>query len=93
MQETLSAWIENMTQEERIHVIDDLFDTLAAGGAATLNEIDLEGKAGREAILKKLGEMSLSARQSLSNLPRIAMQTGMRGLKELIAEELAVQPK
>ena len=91
IQETLSAWIGNLTQEDRIHVINDLFDTLAAGGAATLNEIDLEGKAGREAILKKLGEMSVSAKQSLSDLPKVAVRTGMKGLKELITEELSAR--
>ena len=89
IQETLSSWIGNLTQNERIHVIDDLFDALAAGGASTLNEINIEGKAGREAILKKLGEMSFSAKQSLSDLPKVAVRAGMRGLKELIADELA----
>lgn len=91
IQDTLADWIGNLTQKERIHVIDDLFAALAAGGAETLNEIDLEGREGREAILKRLGEMSFSTRQSLSDLPKVAVRTGMRGLKGLISDELAAR--
>ena len=87
--ELLDDWIRDLTQKERILLIDDLFDTLAAGGAVTLNEIDIESREGREAILKSLREMSESTKHSLSDLPKYAMRAQMQGIREKISEELA----
>ena len=89
--ETLDDWIRDLTQEERILLIDDLFDILAAGGAETLNEIDMETREGRDAILKSLREMSASTKQSLSDLPKYAMRLGMHEIRERITEELAAR--
>ena len=89
--ETLDDWIRDLTQEERILLIEDLFDILAAGGAETLNEIDMETREGRDAILKSLREMSASTKQSLSDLPKYAMRLGMHGIRERITEELAAR--
>ena len=85
----MDDWIRDLTQKERILLIDDLFDTLAAGGAVTLNEIDIESREGREAILKCLREMSESTKHSLSDLPKYAMRAQMQGIREKISEELA----
>lgn len=87
----MDDWIRDLTQEERIQLIEDLFDALAAGGAATLSEIDLETREGREAILKSLREMSASTKHSLSDLPKYAMHAGVEGIREKIAEELAAR--
>ena len=87
----MDDWIRDLTQEERIQLIEDLFDALAAGGAATLSEIDLETREGREAILKSLREMSASTKHSLSDLPKYAMRAGVEGIREKIAEELAAR--
>ncbi len=89
IQETLDKWIADMNQEERIGLIDDLFDTLAAGGAGRLNEIDMEGKEGREAILRRLHEMSESTKVSLSELPKYAFRAKLDSLREKISGDIA----
>ena len=89
--ELLDDWIRDLTQEERIQLIDDLFDTLAAGGAVTLNEIDIESREGREAILRSLLKMSESTKHSLSSLPKYALHAQMQGIREWITEELAAR--
>ena len=86
--EVLDDWIGDMTQEERIQLIDDLFDALAVGGAETLNEIDMETHEGREALLKSLREMNDGTKHSLSDLRKTAMRASVEGIREKITEEL-----
>jgi hypothetical protein len=87
--DTLDSWIKDLNQEERISLIDDLFDTLAAGGAETLNELNLEGKEGREAILRRLHEMSESTKDSLAELPKYAFRARLNSLREKISEDIS----
>ena len=85
----LDSWIADLNQQERIGLIDDLFDTLAAGGAGTLNELNLEGKEGREAILRRLHEMSESTKGSLAELPKYAFRARLNSLRDKISEDIS----
>lgn len=86
--ETMEEWIRDLTQEERILLIEDLFDSLAAGGADDLNELEAGDKEGREAILKRLSEMSASSKQSLSDLPKYALRARIQDFREKVEEGL-----
>jgi len=68
--------------------VDELFDTLSAGGAETLDEIRTGGREGMEAIVKRLAEASETTKRTLSNLPKYMMRVGMEKAKSKLASEL-----
>ena len=70
---TVAEWIKDMTQEDRVVFIQDLFSALSANGAQTLDELDEAGVTGFENILRRLRGVSDSTKKTFSNLPRQAM--------------------
>ena len=70
---TVAEWINDMTQEDRVVFIQDLFSALSANGAQTLDELDEAGVTGFENILRRLRGVSDSTKKTFSNLPRQAV--------------------
>ncbi len=71
--EVLDRWIGGISQEDRGIFVGELFDALAADGAATLDEIEDGGVSGFEAILVKLFTSSKVTRKALGDLPKRAL--------------------
>ena len=71
--EVLNRWIGGISQEDRGILVTELFDALAADGAATLDEIEERGVGGFEAILVKLFTSSKVTRKTLGDLPKRAI--------------------
>ena len=71
--EVLTRWIGGISQEDRGIFVEELFDALAADGAATLDEIEERGVGGFEAILVKLFSSSKVTRKTLGDLPKRAI--------------------
>ncbi len=75
--EAMGSWIADISQDDRVVFVNELFDVLAAGGAETLDEIRLGGREGIEAILRRLGESSEITKRTLSDLPKYAVKAGL----------------
>lgn len=86
--EAIDEWITGISQADRKVFVDELFDTLSAGGAETLDEIRTGGREGLEAIVKRLAEASETTKRTLSNLPKYMMRVGMEKAKSMLASEL-----
>ena len=86
--EAIDEWITGISQADRKVFVDELFDTLSAGGAETLDEIRTGGREGLEAILKRLADASETTKRTLSDLPKYMMRVGMEKAKSKIASEL-----
>ena len=69
----LSRWIGGISQEDRVIFVQELFDALAADGAATLEEIEEGGFGSFEAILLKLLGSSEVTRKTIYDLPKRAI--------------------
>ena len=70
---TVDDWIGDMSQEDRIQFIHDMFAALSANGAHTLEELDDAGATGFETILRRLAASSDSTKKIIGNLPRQAV--------------------
>ena len=86
--EAIDEWITGISQTDRKVFVDELFDTLSAGGAETLDEIRTGGREGLEAIVKRLAEASETTKRTLTNLPKYMMRVGMEKAKSKLASEL-----
>ena len=62
-------WIGNISQENRVVFIRELFDALSSGGARTVADLDKTGYLGREQILRRLLESSDVTRKIIADLP------------------------
>lgn len=82
LNEAVDEWIADITQEDRVVFINELFDALAAGGAETLDEIRLGGPEAIEAVLRRLGESSETTKRTLSDLPKLALKHRVEKLRE-----------
>ena len=71
--ETLSRWIEGISQEDRAVFVQELFDALTADGAETLEDIEAQGAGGFEAILARLFSASDVTRKTIYALPKRAI--------------------
>ena len=93
--DTMNAWIDGMTQEERVALVDDLFASLAASGASSLNELVAGGPAAFADVMKRLGESDESTRQSFTDLRKTAFRAALQSVKDRIdaleAKHLAVK--
>ena len=81
----VDEWISNMSPSDRVVFIDELFDALAAGGADTLDELGSGGRAGIEAIIRRLGESSEVTRRTLSDLPKLAVKHNLEKLRGVLS--------
>lgn len=70
---TVDDWIGDMSQEDRIQFIHDMFDALSANGAHTLEELDDAGATGFETMLRRFRSSSDSTKKIIGNLPRQAV--------------------
>ena len=70
---TMDDWIGDMSQEDRVQLIHDMFDSLSANGAHTLEELDDAGAPGFETMLRRFRSSSDSTKKIIGNLPRQAV--------------------
>lgn len=68
--ELLSRWIGGISQEDRVVFVQELFDALAANGAASFDDIEEGGVGGFEAILLKLLGSSEVTKKTITDLPK-----------------------
>ena len=82
LNKAVDEWINSIEPKDRVVLINELFDALAAGGADTLQEIQKGGREGLEAILRRLGDFSETTRKSFAELPIITMKLRLENLKD-----------
>ena len=82
---TVGEWIDNIPQEERVVFVRELFDSLAANGARTLDELDEAGVGGFENILRSLYTSSEITRRTISNLPRQAVSQAVSAASQVVS--------
>ena len=80
----IRSWLSNMSQENRIIFVHELFAALSAGGARTVTELDKGGRAGYELILRKLLESSDVTRHTLSDFPLQAVSQAVNLLRQQV---------
>ena len=78
--EVLDKWIRNITREERIVFVDEVFDALSAGGAKTMDELVAEGWEGYSQINPRLRHASETTKRILADLPKQAVISGLPDL-------------
>lgn len=71
--ELLDRWIGGISQEDRLVFVQELFDALAADGAASFEDIEERGVGGFEAILAKLLASSRVTKKTIGDLPKRAI--------------------
>ena len=69
LMETMNRWIAGLDETERRAITDDLFGTLAAGGAIALSDIADGGPGSFEAVLVKMFHASETTRKIMRELP------------------------
>lgn len=84
---TVDGWIDGMTMEQRVVLVDDLFDALGAGGAEHLDELEDGGLAGVDKVLRRLRASSDTTHKLLAELPRHAMKQSIQNLREKLRLE------
>lgn len=93
--DTLSRWIEGISQEDRAVFVQELFDALSAEGAVTLEDIQARGISGFEAILVKLASASAVTRKTIYDLPKRAIlgehydEIAQKGLTAWLREKVS----
>lgn len=80
--DTVRPWVQDLDEQARAALIDELFEALSAGGAAYLEDLAAEGRDGLEAILRRLVEFSAGTKRSLGTLPLYALRSGLQSLRE-----------
>lgn len=81
----VGEWIDDIPQEERVVFVRELFDSLAANGARTLDELDEAGVGGFENILRSLYTSSEITRRTISNLPRQAVSQAVSAASQVVS--------
>ena len=84
---TVDGWIDGMSMDERVVLVDDLFDALAASGAEHLDQLDDGGLAGLEKMLRRLRASNDSTKKLMAELPKQAFRQSLQNLKEKLARE------
>ena len=85
--QALDNWIGTLDSNERVLLVDDLFDTLAADGAETFNQIG-DGPESLQRILERLTAFNPSTRQSLGDLSRFVLRSAWNRLMDQAEAEL-----
>ena len=78
--DTVNEWVSGLSQTDRFHLTEELFQVLTAGGAETLEHLQKGGFDGLEAILRQFAESSEATRNMLSDLPRVNWKIRMDAL-------------
>ncbi len=86
----VKEWIGDMSQEERIGLIRDLFEALSANGARTLDELDDAGASGFEAILRRMLDSSEMTRRTIANLPRQAVSQAVTAATHAVSAAIGL---
>ena len=69
--ETIDRWLANISPEERVRFIDELFEALRAGGKESLDDMNIEDFYKALVHLRQSGSF---AKQVLTDLPKQALQ-------------------
>ena len=84
---TVDGWLSDISQEDRVVLVNDLFDALAAGGAEHLDEFDDGGLAGVEKIVRRMRNSSETTHKLIKDLPKQAFKQSIQNLKDKIKGE------
>lgn len=84
----VDGWINEMSLEDRTVFVNELFDSLEAGGADTFTEIQEGGANGLRAIVRKLWAASKTTKHALREFTKYAMQGKFEEVKDDIAAKL-----
>ncbi len=71
--ETLNTWIENVTNDKRHDLVNQLFSALGENGAKTLSDLSGTGASGFEQILLDIVEGDPETLKTISRLPEKAI--------------------
>ncbi len=90
--EILRKWIDNMSREDRVVFVNELFDALEASGAETLEELTAEGFRGNGPVMQHIQGASEITRRIIADLPRQAMLSALGTLQQRVEEKAAHLP-
>ena len=79
--QVLDKWIMNISREERVVFVNEVFDALSAGGAKTLDDLSVMGWEGFTLIKTRLQHASETTKRILNDLPRQAILSGLPNLQ------------
>ena len=65
---TVNEWLEDLSQSDRVTLVKDLFEALAAGGAKSLEDFDDLRLSDLEPILRRFRESSETTKRSFNEL-------------------------
>ena len=85
--DTVNEWVSGLSQTDRFHLTEELFQVLTAGGAETLEHLQKGGFDGLEAILRQFAESSEATRNMLSDLPRVNWKIRMEALRRRMKKD------
>ena len=88
--EVLMKWVSDIPLEGRGTFVEELFDAVTAGGAATLEDLTSGGPSGLEAIIRKLAASSNLTKKSLQELPAYAWRSSLDNIRQMITTELPI---
>lgn len=85
--DTVNEWVSGLSQTDRFHLTEELFQVLTAGGAETLEHLQKGGFDGLEAILRQFAESSEATRNMLSDLPKVNWKIRMEALRRRMKKD------
>lgn len=80
---TVNEWIEDLSQSDRVTLVKDLFEALAAGGAKSLEDFDDIRLSDLEPILRRFRESSETTKRSINDLAGQAVTTAGKMTEKL----------
>ncbi len=75
--DVMEKWIGNISREERVLFVDELFSVLGTGGARTLDELTDDGLEDIEMLYPQLKNLSETTRHILSDLAKQAVSSSI----------------
>ncbi len=77
----VDSWIGEVEQADRATLVTDLFESLAAGGADSLDDLSAGGLGGLEPVLKRMKSSSETTHKLLAELPKHAVKQTIETLR------------
>lgn len=83
----VDSWIGDVEQADRATLVNDLFESLAAGGADSLDDLSAGGLGGLEPVLKRMKSSSDTTRKLLGELPKYAVKQTVETIRSKFTKD------
>jgi len=87
LNDTIRAWLEHLSAEEREQLVNALFDVIQATGAKTIGELSKEKLNKSIAMIKTFNHMDIHTRFHMINIIRLFFRESRKNINKTIVKE------